>query len=567
MYLNEWLRRVGLIRLSREVVERIQPDRRRKRQFDLRELREMSEKIAPLFQGIRDRAACADKSVLISGMSGLRYILQQVPLVAGFAAAGYRPVVVLVSPADRVAVESYSLIGVRDFVFWDEQELPEDFQPVERPFAAVRRQEDLLDIQWRGNAVGRYALSTLMRLQRRGRIDLADPGQRRQALKVLRATFGHALAAETIMERYDPTAVVTTDRGYTPQGPLFDAGVNRGVSAYSMNVAHRDNTLMLKRYGHDNRHEHPSALSLETWSELLAMPWSEERWRELREEIELCYESGQWYAEVGTQFHKRFFDKGTLQGRLGLDETKKTVLVVPHIFWDATFFWGRDLFADYEAWFVETMRLARSNDSVNWIVKVHPANAIKDTRDGVTGTHSEVKALNALGPIPGHIKLLGADTEISTLSLFRLADYCLTVRGTSGIEAACYGARVVTGGTGRYDGLGFTVDPQSREAYLKLLSSIADLPGPTPEEIERARRYAYGVFLCRPLHLTSWRFGFRQDEAASLEIYPPDDTGQSLVEAPDIAAMAKWIRSETPDFLGREPPTAEAETRGRLSAR
>ena len=56
------------------------------------------------------------------------------------------------------------------------------------------------------------------------------------------------------------------------------------------------------------------------------------------------------------------------------------------------------------------------------------------------------------GNLPGHVKLMRADTGINTFSLFDVADYGLTVRGTIGMELPCFGIPVVTAGTGRYSG-------------------------------------------------------------------------------------------------------------------
>ncbi len=101
---------------------------------------------------------------------------------------------------------------------------------------------------------------------------------------------------------------------------------------------------MLKRYGPRNSNVHPSSLSTETWTALRdAMPWTASHWSRLREQFEFCYRSGQWYGEVGTQFGARLMDREALLARLKLDLNKKTVLLFPHIFWDATFFWGRDM--------------------------------------------------------------------------------------------------------------------------------------------------------------------------------------------------------------------------------
>ena len=56
---------------------------------------------------------------------------------------------------------------------------------------------------------------------------------------------------------------------------------------------------------------------------------------------------------MGTQFDKVFPTRDELTGRLGLDPGLRTALVFPHIFWDGTFFWGHDLFPNYEAFFAE----------------------------------------------------------------------------------------------------------------------------------------------------------------------------------------------------------------------
>ena len=40
-------------------------------------------------------------------------------------------------------------------------------------------------------------------------------------------------------------------------------------------------------------------------------------------------------------------------------------------------FYGRDLFADQEEWFVETVRAAAANDAVNWVVKLHPGERLE----------------------------------------------------------------------------------------------------------------------------------------------------------------------------------------------
>ena len=180
----------------------------------------------------------------------------------------------------------------------------------------------------------------------------------------------------------------------------------------------------------------------------------------------------------------------------------------------------------------------------------HPGNIVKDRRDGVHGEHSELVAIRrSIGELPAHIKLLPADTGISTLSLFSLIDACVTVRGTAGIEAACFGVPVLTAGTGRYDRLGFTRDASTKEEYLSRLAALPDLPAMSEQEIEKARRFAYGMLLCRPASLGSVRMEYQNDAVAGLkaEIMVPSQA--EFLMAPDIRKIAEWINSDREDYF------------------
>jgi hypothetical protein len=128
-------------------------------------------------------------------------------------------------------------------------------------------------------------------------------------------------------------------------------------------------------------------------------------------------------------------------------------------------------------------------------------------------------------------------------------DYCVTVRGTVGIEAASFGIPVLTAGTGRYDRLGFTVDSESRGQYLDRLAHIQDLPLLTARERELAERFAYGVFIARPLTLRTVALEYQRDAKASLQTRVCLPKGQELHAAADLRALAAWIQSGQEDFL------------------
>ena len=108
------------------------------------------------------------------------------------------------------------------------------------------------------------------------------------------------------------------------------------------------------------------------------------------------------------------------------------------------------------------------------------------------------------GKLPDHVKIVRPDFEYSTHSFFPITDYCLTVRGTIGMEMPCYGIPTFTGGTGRYSGLGFTIDSSSREDYLNKLRSIQDIPPLDRETKILARKHTYALFKSRLLFVSSF---------------------------------------------------------------
>jgi hypothetical protein len=487
-----------------------------------------------------------EKSVLIMGMGRVRFIAQEAAFRKSFELAGYR-CQVLVSQ-DSMVLEAYRRLGSDKLVFMDHYlaAMPDEGA---RMLSRCKTMDDVTYLSVDGVRCGKYAVSTLMRKSRSGSFDLAIPNVREELSRALDRSLQCTRTAQALLQKFKPNALVLVDRGYSPSGELFDTCIENDIPVFTWNAAHRNDALMLKRYTRANRDAHPSSLSEDTWARIKALPWSASDSESVLQEIERCYTSGEWYGEVGTQFNKKAVDKVALIRQLGLDPGRKTAVIFPHIFWDATFFWGTDLFENYQAWFIETVKAACKNTEVNWVIKIHPANIVKNHRDGVSSEHSELTAIRqAIGKLPSHIKLLEADTEISTLSLFKGLDACVTVRGTTGIEAACFGIPVLTAGTGRYDRLGFTVDSNSREEFLARLADVQNTDRLTAEQNELALKHAWGILIGRPVSMQIFHMHYRKTQTADLEIDFQARSADALRQLPDLQAMAAWIRSGDEDF-------------------
>lgn len=396
-----------------------------------------------------------------------------------------------------------------------------------------------------GAHVGEQTLSSLSHRFRRGRISLDDPEIRRTLHEIYELSVRSVLAGERLLDVVEPDVVLFNEKGYAGFGSVYDLALMRGANVVQFVSAgiHWRDALVFRRFTEETRRVHPTSVSAESWAAVREMAWTDERERELRHEFDLRYGGGEMHPDAGLQAGKEIKTADEVRDQLGLDPRRKTVVLFSHVLWDANMFYGDDLFEDQETWLVETVRAAVANPAVDWIVKLHPANTYKS--GGATDLNDEIALTEALGELPPHVRLLRPDTDINTYSLFELADVGITIRGTVGMELPCFGVPVLTAGTGRYSGLGFTIDSSTREEYLDRLAHIQDLEPLTEEETLLAKRHAYAIFRLRPFRFTSYRAQFmpadRLGHPLSHNLEPTTRSRAEVEAAPDLARFARWL--------------------------
>jgi hypothetical protein len=491
------------------------------------------------------------KKVLIGGI-GFPQVEIELGLIKALEMAGYTPVV-LIEPANP-NIKFYKLAGVKEFIFLSDMIGNPDLAMAEEVIKNIHTIEDLLKLEFADARVGKVAITTSFRELRVSTLDLESVQDRQIILKYLAASMGVATAAHRILLQSQADLALIWDGVYTPKGELFDVCLARGIDVIIWENAHRSSTLILKRFNLENRNEQYNSLSQKSWDLIKAMRWTDSQHEQLQHELYNTYANGDWYPSAGTQFSKRLVDVPEITSRLGLDPGKKTAMIFPHIFWDGSFTSGADLFRSYEEWFIETVRVACSNRQVNWVIKIHPAQVLKNKMENYVGTPAEVVVLQQhFGNLPPHIFMIPADNDISTFSLFELMDYCITVRGTIGIEAARWGIPVLTAGTGRYDRKGFTLDSDTRQEYLDRLGSIQEIARLSPNQKELADRFAYGHFMLRPFSLETISFDYRKEYGAVngfAKVQYNLKSSKGWTDAPDLKAFAQWVNDPgNPDFL------------------
>jgi hypothetical protein len=404
-----------------------------------------------------------------------------------------------------------------------------------------------------GSWIGPQILSTISRAQHQGAPDPRDPATRGEIAALLPGLLLRVLIASRVVVETRADLGLVIEANYALNGPLVDGLIAHDVAIIQVTQPWRDDALIFKRLTAQTRRIHPSSISPETFERVQRLPWGAAQERALDDIFNDRY-SGKWFLQARNQPNAHQADAAEIRQSLALDPAKKTATVFSHVLWDANLFYGEDLFQDYGEWFAETVRAAAANPHLNWLIKLHPANLWKRARDRAEGEFSELRLIRErVGMLPPHVKLLFPDNDISSLSLFLFTDYGITVRGTSGMELPCFGKPTLTAGTGRYSGLGFTVDSTSAAEYLDRLATLQDVRPMTEEQTNRARRHAHAAFLLRPWRMTSFRstFDYRKEGAHALDHNVVCNVG-SLSEARrngDLARWAAWAAASAIDYL------------------
>jgi hypothetical protein len=232
-------------------------------------------------------------------------------------------------------------------------------------------------------------------------------------------------------------------------------------------------------------------------------------------------------VELAFNKNKRFFEhREDFCLATGLDPNKKTAFVMLHAFNDHPHsHFARPLaFQDYFEWFEQTLQIAQTVDSVNWVFKEHPAAGLYPVK------HLDLHAIFAKVSNP-NIVFLDADADFNGLSIRFLADVIVTCLGTAGMEYACVGIPCLLAGESPYSGFGFTLEPDTAEEYAAFLHRLDRLDRLTPDQIKAAKIVMY--FELPMVHSASYLFCPRYDYRQIVQITPPKV----------LADAADWMRN------------------------
>jgi hypothetical protein len=485
------------------------------------------------------------KTLLVINLSNMNYNVCIESLMAkAFSERGYK-VVFLTNWSNKRAAKTFCFLGGQVlYHYW--LFIQKGFVFLTKRLPLLGEIKDLKNYEWEGVNIGNSVIGSLAAKFRVGRLDWQNYKVQKMAQKYLWRSIIYLETAKDIVAKVKPDLAIANDKGYMGSNEIFNWVVKQKIDFIQWCACHESNALMIKRYHQGNRRDHPFSVSLNTWTRLKSQPWNESWQKEVYDIFERGYLGQNWFQYKKLADDLQTISKNELVRKYQLNPQKKIAVLFSHVMWDANLFYGDDLFGEgFEQWFCESAKAMLKNPNVNWLIKIHPANKFKHDLENIQSDYREITALKqTFGRLPKDIKIIYPEDNINPFSLFNIIDYGITVRGTIGAELPCYGVPVLTAGTGRYSGRGFTVDSESPQEYLKRLEHIQDISRLSEGQRRLAILHAYAFFKLRPLKFTSWLdrgFGAQRDVEIKIK---------SMAETLDINYFADWaVNSQQEDLL------------------
>jgi len=498
-------------------------------------------------------------SLLIVSGCGMNVLWAQIWTMLSLAvfAKGYR-IFVLTTKKQSYLNRYYHLMEISPVFFEDYKTnlpiaLPEK---IKKNLMSAKTIESFKNIIYQSAPVGEIALSSYCRNHGSGNIDFSNFDVRNSIKEYVLEIIQSIHIANTIFDKYNVRLSFFTEVFMEEYGAFYYAALEKKINIIRFAGTVRDDAIIVQHLSKSNDRIHHSSLSSSSWAWVKKQPYSEKIESILHKNFMDRY-GDRWHRSKRNQLETKILNSDEIRRQLGIPSDQKIAIIYSHILYDTVFFFGTDLFNNYVEWLLETVRVACANPKINWLIKVHPSNMWRGELNSLLkGRYEEELVIEkSIGKLPSHVRIIPANTKINPYSWFELADYGITVRGTSGLEMAALGKTVITAGTGRYEGNGFTIDPTTKKSYLELLSQLPNIDPLTSKQVKLAKRYAYSIFNLKPYTLISLfpllKTGKKNVLASDDINYIPAKLRKNELPQ-DLQVFSDWVeKSDSQDLLNK----------------
>ena len=180
----------------------------------------------------------------------------------------------------------------------------------------------------------------------------------------------------------------------------------------------------------------------------------------------------------------RFASPEEFCGAMGADPAKPIVAIMGNCWPDFPNGFGPTWFSDYVDWFQVTLNAVANISHCNWVLKPHPAEL----------EYGQTTTLRKLAGEQLPAGVFHWPEGASGVDLASHAYGVISARGTSGVEYAGIGLRVIVGAPTSYTSHGFVHFAKTEREYCELLAKMHQLPPPTHKQQEDAQIFSAATF-------------------------------------------------------------------------
>ncbi len=370
----------------------------------------------------------------------------------------------------------------------------------------LKTESDFLNFKYNNINYGRIVLSSYFRNIYSGKIDL-----NKETLKDIKSILLDFLAFQKPIEDFlienNFSYLISTEIFMEEYALLAKIACTNNIPFLRFETTYTDGEFMVSKVNSDNFHDHGSSISQKTFNNIKENIQFEKIIKENKYDFLKRYNNKASLFAKNNYLDSAYLDKDEIKKKLNLKPNKKTGIIFSHILYDVIFAYGDGYFDNYYRWLGETIKIISKFNNTQWILKLHPSNIWRgEVSKQLKDKYEEIRVIHEyVGKIPSNLKIVDQSIKILPNSLMSLCDLGITVRGTSGIELATMGKKVITLGKGRYEKYNFTNFCENLEEYRELLEDFEKNNYEkflnTNDVLKKSNIFYYGLFFLRQIKI------------------------------------------------------------------
>ncbi|MBP7828526.1 MAG: hypothetical protein KA248_01270, partial [Kiritimatiellae bacterium] len=366
--------------------------------------------------------------------------------------------------------------------------------------------EDWESYAWRGLAIGSLCASSMFWYFRRTHFTEADVATLRQFLK----TAVHvADCFDVFLETNRPDVVLLYGGAHFTEAVVVELCRRRGVRSVTW---------------------------AQTWNELFIAAQDKSTWASLDlERFDLA--KAQIPAEILQKgrdllaFWKKkhgyqgfiFWEKQNRQasdaGQVIRGDPRPFAVAYTNTTFETGILRKKRIWNDQFEWSVSLVEYFRRHPEYRLIIRVHPAEAVKD--EYRVGEWYLDRMKDYVRDWPENVTIIPPESPVSSYELAYSARVALTYVSTIAMELAWQGVPVITAGHCHYVGRGFSCDPEDEAAYHRALDRyLAERQAVTDDMVSAVERYIAWLIYVRLVEFEPLELGRRESYLRCRKIKP-----------------------------------------------